>query len=193
MEFMDVVKGRRSVRKYRADAISEKDMNTLLEAVKWAPSWANTQCWRLVLVTDADLKNQLAGTCHSTRPDRPNRAAQAIMTVPVCVVACAELGRSGFKRASDGAPTPATDKGDWYMFDLALALENLVLTAYSLGLGTVHVGAFDSVKAEHIIGAPQNVKVVELIPIGHPDEQPAAPIRKEYNEWVFHNRYGQGR
>lgn len=193
MEFMDVIKGRRSVRKYKADAISEKDMNTLLEAVKWAPSWANTQCWRLVLVTDADLKNQIAGTCHSTRPDRPNRAAQAIMTVPVCVVACAELGRSGFKRSPDGAHTPATDKGDWYMFDLALALENLVLTAYSLGLGTVHVGAFDSVKAEQIIGAPQNVKVVELIPIGHPDEQPAAPIRKEYNEWVFHNRYGQGR
>ncbi|MBI4288528.1 MAG: nitroreductase family protein [Chloroflexi bacterium] len=192
-QFMDIVKGRRSVRKYKNDPISDEKLNTILEAARWAPSWANTQCWRLVLVTDQATREQLANTCHSTRPDRPNRAAQAIMTVPVCIVACAQLGRSGFKRLPDGGQAPATDKGDWYMFDLGLALENLVLTAHALGLATVHVGAFDSAKAEQIIGAPENVKVVELIPLGYPDEQPAAPIRKEYNEWVFYNRFGQGK
>ena len=193
MEFMEAIKGRRSVRKYKPDLISEDKLNTILESVRWAPSWANTQCPRLVLVTDKAIRDKLAATLSSPSPDRPNRAAQAIMTVPVCIVACAELGRSGYKRQPDGSKIEATDKGDWYMFDLALALENLVLTAYSLGLATVHVGLFDSVQAEKIIGAPENVKVVELIPLGYPDEQPVAPVRKDYKEWVFYNKYGQGK
>ena len=193
MEFMDVIKGRRSVRKYKSDPISQEKLNTLVEAVRWAPSWGNTQCWRLVLVTDPATREKLAATCQSKDSDRPNPATRAVMTVPVCVVACAETGRSGFKRLPDGSKVPSTDKGDWYMFDLALALENLVLTAYSLGLGTVHVGHFDSKKVGEIIGAPEDVKVVELIPLGYPDETPIPRPRKDFSEWVFYNKYGQTR
>lgn len=193
METIEAIKGRRSIRKYKTDPLSEETINTLLEAVRWAPSWANSQCWRLVLVTDQTIKEKLSLTCHSTRPDRPNLAAVAIKTVPLCIVACGELGISGYKRQPDGSRVPSTEKGDWYMFDIALAMENLVLAAHSLGLGTVHVGAFDAIKAGEIIGVPQNVRVVELIPVGYPVEQPAAPVRKETKEWVFHNRYGQGK
>ncbi|KKL19755.1 hypothetical protein LCGC14_2462280, partial [marine sediment metagenome] len=112
----------------------------VLEAARWAPSWANTQCWRFIVVRDSNIKLELA----STLGDNP--ATDAIGNAPVVIVACAELGKSGYYQGK-----PATDKGDWYMFDVALAMQNLVLTAHSLGLGTVHVGRFETEKAAGIL------------------------------------------
>ncbi|MCK4698216.1 MAG: nitroreductase family protein, partial [Dehalococcoidia bacterium] len=102
------------------------------------------------------------------------------------IVACAELGRSGFKKGE-----AATDKGDWFMFDVALATQNLTLAAHELGLGTVHVGLIDAEKIEEILQVPEGVRVVELIPLGYPAEQPEGPGRKELSEIVFHEKYGQ--
>ncbi|MCJ7808403.1 MAG: nitroreductase family protein, partial [Dehalococcoidia bacterium] len=84
-----------------------------------------------------------------------------------------------------------TDKGDWYMFDVASAAQNLMLAAVELGLGTVHVGLFDAIKAEGILKVPQGIRVVVLIPVGHPAHQPKGPGRKELHEIVFKERYGE--
>jgi len=109
----------------------------------------------------------------------------AMRTVPVVLVACAKTGRAGFKRGE-----AVTDKGDyWYMFDVASAAQSLMLAAVELGLGTVHVGLFDAKKTEEILKIPEGVRVVELIPLGHPAEQPESPGRKELGEIVFHERY----
>ncbi len=79
-----------------------------------------------------------------------NRSTQALKTAPVVIAACAEMNNAGVR---DGQPV--TDKGGyWFMFDAALALENMVLTAHSLGLGTVFVGGMDAKKVEAIIGVP---------------------------------------
>jgi nitroreductase len=77
------------------------------------------------------------------------------------------------------------------MFDVGLALQNLTLAAYELGLGTVHVGLFDAQKAAQVMGVPKGVVVVELMPLGYPDEQPAARPRKELAGMVFYEKYGQ--
>jgi nitroreductase len=52
MDLMEVIKGRRSIRKYKPDSIPEEVIQTLLEAIKWAPSWANTQCWEVIIIKD---------------------------------------------------------------------------------------------------------------------------------------------
>ena len=116
----------------------------------------------------------------------PTSAVAAIREAPVVIVACAELGKSGYKKGS-----PITNKGDWFMFDVALAMQNLALAAHSLGLGTVHVGTFDAKQVEDILGIPEGVTVVEMTPLGYPGEDPKAPARKELPELVFHERYGQ--
>ena len=77
------------------------------------------------------------------------------------------------------------------MFDVALALHNLSLAAHSLGLGTVHVGAFDSKKAAELLGVPEGVSVVELMPLGYPLEIPGAPPRKELKDFVYSEKYGR--
>lgn len=181
MELMEAIRTRRSVRKYTPDSVSDADVETVLDAARWAPSWANTQCVRWIVVRDAEARAALAGTLSSTNP-----ANDAIRTVPVVFVACAETGRAGFKRGE-----PVTDKGDWYMYDAASAAHSLTLAAHALGLGTVHVGFFDTQKAQQIVGVPDNVRVVELIPMGHPAEQPHGPGRKELSEIVYRERYGQ--
>ena len=180
MDIMEAIKRRRSVRKYTIEPVSDSDIETVLDAARWAPSWANTQCVRWIVVKDPDTKARLADTLTPTNP-----SMDAMRTVPVVLVACAKTGRAGFKRGE-----AVTDKGDyWYMFDVASAAQSLMLAAVELGLGTVHVGLFDAKKTEEILKIPEGVRVVELIPLGHPAEQPQSPGRKELGEIVFHERY----
>ncbi len=86
---------------------------------------------------------------------------------------------------------PATDKGDyWYMYDVALAMQNLALAAHSLGLGMVTVGAMDAKKTASILGVPEDFCVVSMTPLGYPDQEPKPRPRKELPEIVFHDKFG---
>jgi nitroreductase len=181
MDVLSAIKTRRSVRHYRGDMVNEEDLSAVLEAARWAPSWANTQCWRFVVVRDPAVKAKLAGTLNPGNP-----ATAAITEAPIVIAACAELGRAGYKRGE-----VCTDKGDWFMFDVALAMQNLALAAHSLGLGTVHVGLVDAGKAAEILQLPPGAVFVEMTPLGYPNEESKAPPRKEISEIVFHDRYEQ--
>lgn len=180
MEILELIQTRRSVRRYKPTPVSEDDLKSVLEAARWAPSWANTQCWRFIVVKDRETKAKLA---EALAPRNP--ATSAIKEAPIIIVACAELGKSGFYK---GVPT--TSRGDWYMFDVALAMQNLILAAHSLGLGTIHVANMDADKIAEILGVPEGITVVEMTPLGYPDEEPKAPPRKELSELVFYERYG---
>ena len=180
MEVMEAIKTRRSVRKYKPTPVDDRTVETVLEAARWAPSWKNTQCWRFIVVRDSGIKAELADTLIA------NPATEAIIEAPAVIVACAELGKSGLKGGAY-----ITDKGDWYMFDVALAMQNLTLAAHSLGLGTVHVGQFDARKAAEILGVPEGVCVVEMTPLGYPDQEAEVTTRKELAEIVYHDKYGR--
>ena len=179
MELMEAIKGRRSIRKYKPDPVPDDTLQKLFEGVRWAPSWANTQCWELILVRDPNVKSELANTLTATNPARSSMAE-----APLVVVVCGKKGVSGFKKGE-----AATVKGDWLMFDTGIAMQSLCLAAYGLGLGTVVVGLFDHRKAEEILGVPQNVEVVAMTPLGYPAAQGGEPKRKELCEFVFSERY----
>ena len=185
MELMEAIRGRRSIRKYRPDPVSDDALNTVLEAARWAPSWSNTQCWRFIVVRDPATKAKLADALKFLAEGRENPAAPAVRSAPVVIVACAELGRSGYHKGE-----MATDKGDWFMFDVALAMHNLTLAAHAQGLGTVHVGLLEAKKVASILGVPQGIEVVEVLPLGYPDQAPAETPRKALAEMVFKERYG---
>jgi nitroreductase len=185
MDLMQAIKERRSVRKYRPDPVSDEDLNAVLEAARWAPSWTNTQCWRFVVARDPETKQKLAGALKDLAPGVENPSAGAIRSAPIVVAACAELGKSGYYKGEQ-----ATNKGDWFMFDVALAMQNLTLAAHSIGLGTVHVGLFDDSAMGEALEVPEGVAVVELTPLGYPDEAPNAPPRKDIADITFRERYG---
>jgi nitroreductase len=183
MDLMGAIKGRRSIRKYKPDLVPEETLFAVLEAVKWAPSWANTQCWEVVVVKENGLKTDLASTLPKGNP-----AASAMVEAPVVIVLCGKKGVSGFYRGQ-----AATAKGDWLMFDLGIAIENLCLVAHGLGLGTVVAGMFDHEKAAELLKVPPEVEVVAMTPLGYPAVQGTVPKRKEVSEFVFYDGYGKKR
>jgi nitroreductase len=181
MEVIETIKTRRSIRKYKSTPVDDKTIELVLEAARWAPSWANTQCWRFIVVQDSNTKAELADVLLGDNP-----AYDAVKNAPIVIVACAELGISGYSSKGE----PGTDKGDWYMFDVALAMQNLVLAAHSLGLATVHVGHFDAKKAASILRVPEGFCVVSMTPLGYPDQQRNPRPRKELPEIVFYDKFG---
>ena len=185
MEVLEAIKSRRSIRRYKATPVDDETIELVLEAARWAPSWANTQCWRFVVVRDNKIKNELADTLID------NPAIDAIRNAPVVIVACAELGKAGYRRGEPGKPgEPSTDKGDgWYMFDVALAMQNLVLAAHSLGLGTVYIGAFDAKKTAGILEVPPGFCLVGMTTLGYPDQEPGLRPRKELSEISFYDKF----
>ena len=98
MELFDAIMTRRSIRRYKSDPVDDKKIEKILEAGRWAPSWSNTQCWRFVVVRAPEIKAKLADTLLKFKlPDKeiPNPAINIINTVPILIVVCAEMGKSG--------------------------------------------------------------------------------------------------
>lgn len=179
-EFMDVVKGRRSVRKYEESQVTDDKLESVLEAVKWAPSWANTQCWEIIVIKDAAIKEKL----QTALPPKGQPATKAIVQAPVVLAVCGKLKSSGYYN-----DIVTTKFGDWFMFDLGIACQNICLAAHSLGLGTVMVGLFDQDKANEILNVPQGYELVTLIPLGYPAKISAAPKRREISEFTHYESF----
>jgi len=167
MELMEVISRRRSIRKYRSDAVPEADIEYILEAARLAPSWANTQCWKFVVVTDQKIKDDLALAGNSW-----------IAQAPVIIVACADPSKPGVKGSQQ-----------YYMLDIGIAMEHLVLAAANKGLGTCWIGAFDEEIAKKALDVPDNIRVVATTPLGYPDQNPDARPRKKLSEIVCYNKY----
>jgi len=180
MDLFTAIKGRRSVRKFRPDPIPAELLREILDAARWAPSWANTQCWELIVVSDPETKRKLG---EAVPPGNPAHAA--LCQAPVVLAACARLEKAGYYKGK-----PATDKGDWYMFDVALFMHTLTLAAHARGLGSVHIGLFDARAAAEVLAVPQGVAVVELLPLGYPDGEPSPTSRKEVRDFVSYGTYG---
>ena len=164
---MEVVRRRRSIRKYRPDPIPQAKLDHILEAARLAPSWANGQCWTFVVVTDAKLRHEVGEAGNAWIAD-----------APVIIAACADPKHSGVKQDQD-----------YYLLDIGIAMEHLVLAAAEQGLGTCWVGWFNEDRARAALGVPDGVRVVASTPLGFPSEEPAARPRKSLAELVRVNRW----
>ncbi len=178
-DFMDLLKNRRSIRKYEDKEVTPETIDKVLEAVQWSQSWANTQCWEVIVVREPALRQKLQETLLPKNP-----AAKAIVDAPVLLVLCGKLKSSGYY-----SDVVTTKFGDWFMFDLGIATQSLCLCAHSLGLGTVVVGLFDHDKAKQALQVPGGYELVALIPLGYPAKSPSPPKRKDLKEFVHYDRF----
>ncbi len=159
---LDVITARRSIRKMTDQPIPEEKLQAILEAVRQAPSWANGQCWRLILVKDPD-KRALIGE---------NASRWENMRVcPVVVVGCALPEQSGNRQGQA-----------YYLVDMGIALEHLVLEATAQGLATCWIGIFDEPHIKKALQIPDPVRVVALIMLGYAAEErnprPRLPVEQ---------------
>jgi nitroreductase len=170
MGFIDLVKQRRSIRKYKSNSIPDEKIHKVLEAARLAPSWGNKYCSRFIVVKDVEIRRKLAeASGHAW-----------LSTAPVIVVACADPKSSG-KR----------DGKSYYLVDVGISMDHLILAATEQGLGTCWVGWFDEKKARKALELPKNLKIIAMTPIGYPDESPKPKVRKTLEEIISAEQYGK--
>jgi nitroreductase len=179
LDFMEIIKTRRSIRKFEDKDVPQEMLHQLLSSVQWAPSWANTQCWEIIVIRDLQIKEKLQKVISPKNP-----ATKAIVDAPVLLAFCGKLKSSGYYKDK-----VSTQFGDWFMFDLGLAAQNLSLTAHYLGLGSVMVGLFDHEKAGDILRVPDGYALLLLMPLGYPAKTPSAPKRRKIAEFTHQDGF----
>ena len=164
MSVFDTILGRRSIRRYEDKEIPETVLDQILEAGRQAPSAVNRQPYRLVVVTDSSLKKELKGMF-----------SRFLEKAPVVVVGCADVN--------------ARLTGKWATIDTAIALENMVIQAWSQGVGSCWIGSFNEDKIKKALKVPEKWKIVALVSFGYPAEEPKPRKKKQKDELFGLNQF----
>ena len=177
MEALKCIETRRSIRKFKDEALDHELLEAVVKEASFAPSWKNSQVVRYVVVENQEIKSKIANDAVLGFTYNTGTIEKAAALVVVTMI----HGRSGFEK--DGSYT--TSKEDrWEMFDAGIATQTFCLAAHEKGVGSVIMGIFDEDKVAELISLEEGRKVAALIAVGYPDEEPALPKRKEVEELV---------
>jgi nitroreductase len=166
MDAIETIMNRRSIRKFQRKPVSDDDLHTIIEAGRQAPSAANRQPWHFVVVRGEDLRREVAEAC----------SGQSWLADADTIVV--GVGKPGVNEK-------------WYAVDVAIAMQNMILSATALGYGTCWIGAFDQERVKSLLGIPEDMRVVALTPIGVPADTPEPRPRRSLSEFASLDRYGR--
>ena len=168
---MSSITSRRSIRKYTGEWVTDEQVAELLRAAMSAPSAANQQPWRFVVIRSQDLLD-LIPTFHPHASMAPNAS--------VVIAVCADLRELSIP--------------DRWVQDCSAATENLLLAAHEMGLGAVWLGVYPTEErvegVRNLLGLPDYVMPLSMVSIGHPAEQPPV-VDRFHASYVHHDRWGQ--
>ena len=201
MELLKVIQSRRSIRKFKSNEVPDAVIRELLDAARLAPSGSNLQATRFVVIKSPAERMKLKEctplpfvahapviiACCIDREAMGNTLlryrelmeAQAFVGTPLDDPALMEAAA---KRRS--SMDQATIKA-YLTLNAAIAIEHIVLRAVDLGLGSCWIMMFDSAKTKSMLGLDDRYDVVALLPIGYPDQSPAARPRLPLEELVL--------
>jgi nitroreductase len=166
-----LLKGRRSIRRYRPDPVPEEMIEQLLEAGRWAPSASNRQPWAFIVVQDEAVRREVA-----------QHAAYFFLRwahveeAPLLIVLCGDARNRIYRQ--------------FLHEDIGLAGGQIMLQAKALGLGTCWIGGLDRKATADILKVPDHMEVVGLLTAGFPAEDPRPPPRKPLAEIAHYDVYG---
>lgn len=169
METMEAIRTRKSIREYQDKPVPQDKLNVVLEAARLAPSGANRQEMKFVVVTDAGLRRKLSEASGGQKhvASAPVVIA-AVATDPERVMVC-------------GVPA--------YPVDVAIAVDHMTLAAWDVGLGTCWIGAFQQDRVREVLKIPSSCRVVSLLTLGFPAEGGRPKMRKALEELVCYDVY----
>ncbi|NLS77828.1 MAG: nitroreductase [Chloroflexi bacterium] len=169
MEFQALIRARYSCRAYKPDPVPEEALKRVLQAAILAPTAANRQPFRLIVLRTAGREAELR------RIYKADWLAQAPLVVCACGIPVETWVRMDGKNYND--------------VDVAIAMDHLILAAANEGLGTCWIGAFDPAAAREVLGLPEGVEPIALTPLGYPADAPRAKRRKSMDELVKWERW----
>ncbi|MBN2264732.1 MAG: nitroreductase family protein [Candidatus Aminicenantes bacterium] len=174
-----VLGGRRSIRRFMDTPVEPAKLRACLEAARIAPSAHNVQPWRFIVVDDPVLKAKLAQEAFAGIYRSSMFAARA----PVILVILARPGKAAVRLGSRIQGVP------FYLLDIGIAGEHVVLQAEELGLATCWMGWFNYRRARKVLAVPRDFKLVALMPHGYAEKRPTRePPRRPFEEIVAFNK-----
>jgi len=181
MRFDELILARRSVRKYQTRPVEPEKLRALIEAVRMAPSASNTQPWKLILVDDAEIKEQVARATFS----KIFTFNQFTLEAPVIAVLTVE------KHSVTTQLVGWLKKRPFYLMDIGIAAAQFCLQATELGLGTCMLGWFSEAEVKKILRVPKAIRVALLITVGYEAENrpPRPKSRKAVEVMSSWNQY----
>jgi len=165
MSLLDLILSRRSIRRYENKDIPEEVLQQILETGRQAPSAANRQPIHFVIVTDRDILKNLCD----------NLINRFVKYAPVAIVGCADI--------------KSLLTGKWAVVDTTIAMENMVIAALTLGIGSCWIGACNEKKVKELLKIPDKWKFVALLTFGYPAEQPKQRKKKPFEKMFSFNSF----
>jgi len=164
MDVKEAILNRKSIRKYTEELVSEEKILEILEAGRWAPSGLNNQPWKFVIVREK--KEELASL---------TKYGNVIRDANQCLAVFLDQA-SSYNRTKD-------------LLAIGAAIQNMLLRAYSLGIGTCWLGEILNRKEEVniLLEIPQEMELVAVIALGYPNEKPIS-TRKKLDELIIGRR-----
>ncbi|MFW9939852.1 MAG: nitroreductase family protein [Candidatus Thorarchaeota archaeon] len=161
-KFLKVLKERRSIRSFQDKPIPEKEIKMILEAGRWAPSASNRQPWEFIIIKNKDILKKVA------------RATGYGWFIAEASFAVAIIGKTRIS-------------GKWYVIDTSLVSMNMMLMAWTLGIGTCWIGSMNKGKVKEILGINTNDYLLTVLPFGYiqgkiPDPTDRKPLNKVIKE-----------
>lgn len=169
MNFIEVVKSRYSARAYKPQPVEEEKLKQVLEAARLAPTAANRQPFRLIVIHTEGREEELELIY----------SAPWFVQTPIVICACGIPSQSWVRR----------DGKSFCDVDVAIAMDHLILAAADLGLGTCWVGAFNPDAARQVLGLPDDVEPIAFTPLGYPADMPGYKSRESLDDLVRYERW----
>jgi nitroreductase len=164
MSLVDVVLNRRSIRRYELKEIPRDVLDKILEAGRQAPSAANKQPWHFIVLTDSEIKKELSKGMFN----------RFIKDAPITVVGCAHKDMIASK---------------WSIVSTTIALQNMVVAAWAMGIGSCWVGDFSEEEVKKLLNIPESWNIVALVSFGYPAEKPQPRKKKTIEKIVSFNKF----
>jgi nitroreductase len=173
MTVYDTIKARGSIRRYKPDPIPENVLNTILDAARLAQSAANRQPWEFIVITERGRKQALVSAA----------GQQRFVGEAAAVVVC----------LANPNESVAVGSFNGFLMDLGIAIENMALTAWDMGVGSCWIGAYNEAAVRSLFGIPDSLRVVSMLTLGYPAEKPSPKVRKALSEILHREKYDDRR
>jgi len=174
LDLWEAIKNRRSIRKFSDKKVSGDIITKILDAARWAPSACNRQLWEFVVVSKAETKKRIA--------DEACFKQKFLTQAPVLIVVFYDESK---ERKKETGP-----KKHDSIQSAAAAIQNLHLSAYSLGLGSLWVGAIKHMlQLNKILQVPLSLRPIAIVALGYPAEHPPAPQRRNMESFIHYESF----
>ncbi|KXS43734.1 MULTISPECIES: nitroreductase family protein [unclassified Candidatus Frackibacter] len=175
MNILDVIKNRRSVRRYRDKSVSNELIEKIIDAARFAPSAHNDQPWKFIVTKDEEKLEQMS---------EDSKYAKFLSSAPAAIVVCADYKNS---HQREGIYDYSIDY--FCIQDTAAAIQNILLAAQGLGLGTCWIGDYDEEKLSNLFNIEDPYYPVGIISLGFTDKLPGTPKRKPLEEILCYEKF----